>query len=160
MRAAREVAPLQRGPQWGHDADGRPTASVMTRLGPSVWIDSVSRRPRSGAGLLAGIPYGGVGDDVSGNGGAASVTGASDSEAREFARAFRAFLEWVHSAVEDRNEVAGLVGHDGVGWQAGGNPFIKRLPLENFDHLPGSVGVHGGRSILDAAREMLAALTG
>ena len=47
-----------------------------------------------------------------------SVSGASDSEAREFAQAFRSFLEWVHSdaAERDRNEVvtliAGFLGED------------------------------------------------
>ncbi len=41
------------------------------------------------------------------------VTAPSDSEAREFAAAFRSFLEWVHSDAagsRDRNEVAALVG--------------------------------------------------
>jgi len=40
------------------------------------------------------------------------MTGASDSEARSFAAAFRSFLEWVHSeqaGAWERNEVAGLV---------------------------------------------------
>jgi DNA polymerase III delta prime subunit len=39
------------------------------------------------------------------------VAGASDSEAREFATAFRSFLEWVHSEQDGarRNEVAALV---------------------------------------------------
>jgi hypothetical protein len=37
------------------------------------------------------------------------VTGASDAEAREFASAYRSFLDWVHSEQTDRNEVVALV---------------------------------------------------
>ena len=37
------------------------------------------------------------------------MTGASDAEARDFAIAFRAFLEWVHSGAEERDQVAELV---------------------------------------------------
>jgi hypothetical protein len=39
------------------------------------------------------------------------MTGASDSEAREFATAFLSFLEWVYSQQTDSNEVVELVGH-------------------------------------------------
>src|SRR5437879_4392771 len=41
------------------------------------------------------------------------MTHASDSEAREFAAAFRSFLEWVHSGpgAWERNEVVALVGN-------------------------------------------------
>src|SRR5580698_3454097 len=41
------------------------------------------------------------------------MAGASDSEAREFASAFRSFLEWVHSEQDGgrrRNEGAALIG--------------------------------------------------
>jgi hypothetical protein len=37
------------------------------------------------------------------------MTGASDSEAREFAAAFRSFIQWVHSTDSTRSEVADLV---------------------------------------------------
>jgi hypothetical protein len=38
------------------------------------------------------------------------MAGASDSEAREFAAAYRSFLEWVHSErSSERNEVVTLV---------------------------------------------------
>ena len=55
------------------------------------------------------------------------MTGASDSEAREFAAAFRAFLEWVHSDAlgEDRNEVAALVG-DFFGAEASDRSVVTR----------------------------------
>jgi len=59
--------------------------------------------------------------------------GASDSEAREFAAAFRAFLDWVHSVAKDRDEVAGLV----VGFlgaeRSGRSVVTRSLPV--FEHV-------------------------
>ncbi len=64
------------------------------------------------------------------------MTGASDSEARSFAAAFRSFLEWVHSeqaGAWERNEVARLVG-DFLGEQALGRSVVTRsLPV--FEHV-------------------------
>ena len=64
------------------------------------------------------------------------MTGASDSEAREFAAAFRAFLEWVHSdqaGSGDRNEVASLV-RGYLGDEASEQSVVTRtLPL--FEHV-------------------------
>jgi ATPase family associated with various cellular activities (AAA) len=59
--------------------------------------------------------------------------GASDSEAREFAAAFRAFLDWVHTGPEDRNEVAGLVGHF-LG-AAGSERSVVTRSLPVFEHV-------------------------
>jgi ATPase family associated with various cellular activities (AAA) len=60
------------------------------------------------------------------------MAGASDSEAREFAAAFRSFLEWVHSEQDGgrrRNEVAALVG-DFLGDGAAGLSVVARsLPV-------------------------------
>jgi hypothetical protein len=61
----------------------------------------------------------------------AVVAGASDSEAREFATAFRAFLEWVHSEQDarTRSEVAALVS-DFLGGGASGLSVVARsLPV-------------------------------
>jgi hypothetical protein len=64
------------------------------------------------------------------------VTGASDSEAREFAASFRSFLEWVHSEAatgRERNEVAALVA-DFLGDDALGRSVVTRsLPV--FEHV-------------------------
>ena len=64
------------------------------------------------------------------------MTSASDAEAREFAAAFRAFLEWVHSdqaGSGDRNEVAGLV-RGFLGDEASEQSVVTRtLPL--FEHV-------------------------
>lgn len=82
------------------------------------------------------------------------MTHASDSEAREFAVAFRAFLEWVYTAQEDRNEVVALVG-EYLGEDAADLSVVTRsLPV--FEHVnlqtaldawsvePGrKVGIHG-----------------
>ena len=54
--------------------------------------------------------------------------GASDSEARTFAAAFRSFLEWVHSdqaGARGRNEVAALVG-DFLGEEAVERSVVTR----------------------------------
>ena len=61
------------------------------------------------------------------------MTGASDSEAREFAGAFRAFLEWVHTDVQDRNEVAALVA-DFLGAEGSGRSVVTRS-LPAFEHV-------------------------
>jgi hypothetical protein len=56
------------------------------------------------------------------------MAGASDSEAREFATAFRSFLEWVHSEQDGgrrRNEVAALVS-DFLGDGASGLSVVAR----------------------------------
>jgi ATPase family associated with various cellular activities (AAA) len=64
------------------------------------------------------------------------MTGASDSEARRFAAAFRTFLEWVHSeqaGAWERNEVVGLVG-DFLGERALDRSVVTRsLPV--FEHV-------------------------
>ena len=64
------------------------------------------------------------------------MTGASDSEARRFAVAFRSFLEWVHSeqaGARERNEVAGLV-RDFLGEGALDRSVVTRsLPV--FEHV-------------------------
>src|SRR5580704_4014326 len=64
------------------------------------------------------------------------MTGASESEAREFAAAYRSFLEWVHS--EDalgrgRNEVVALVA-DCLGDDAGAQSVVTRS-LPPFEHV-------------------------
>jgi hypothetical protein len=63
------------------------------------------------------------------------MAGTSDSEAHEFAAAFRSFLEWVHSpaAMSERNEVAALVG-DYLGEGASEHSIVSRtLPV--FEHV-------------------------
>jgi cell division protease FtsH len=63
------------------------------------------------------------------------MSGASDSEAREFAQAFRSFLEWVHSdaAQRDRNEVVTLVA-EFLGDDARQHSVVSRsLPI--FEHV-------------------------
>ncbi len=58
---------------------------------------------------------------------------ASDSEAREFAAAFRSFLEWVHAGGDERDEVAGLVA-DFLGAEGSGRSVVTRsLPV--FEHV-------------------------
>jgi MoxR-like ATPase len=58
---------------------------------------------------------------------------ASESEAREFALAFRSFLEWIYTAQEDRNEVVALVG-EFLGEDATGLSVVTRsLPV--FEHV-------------------------
>lgn len=59
--------------------------------------------------------------------------GASDSEARAFARAFTAFLEWVHPAAQGRDEVAALV-IDFLGEQGSGRSVVARS-LPAFEHV-------------------------
>ncbi len=64
------------------------------------------------------------------------MTGASDSEARSFAAAFRSFLEWVHSGQAgawERNEVAGLVA-DFLGEGALDHSVVARS-LAAFEHV-------------------------
>jgi DNA polymerase III delta prime subunit len=62
------------------------------------------------------------------------MTGASDSEAREFAAAFTSFLDWVYSTRRDeRNEVVALVGEH-LGERAAEHSVVTRsLPL--FEHV-------------------------
>lgn len=66
---------------------------------------------------------------------AGAVTGASDSEAREFAAAFRSFLEWIHADADtgDRNEVAALVA-DFLGDHAADRSVVTRS-LAPFEHV-------------------------
>ena len=57
------------------------------------------------------------------------MSGASESEAREFAAAFRSFLEWVHSEDalgRERNEVVALVG-DHLGEDGSGRSVVSAL---------------------------------
>ena len=61
------------------------------------------------------------------------MTGASDSEAREFAGAFTAFLEWVHPAAQGRNEVAAVVA-DFLGVEGSGRSVVTRS-LPAFEHV-------------------------
>ena len=62
------------------------------------------------------------------------MTGASDAEARDFARAFRSFIEWVHSIGEsDQNEVVALV-QDFLGPQGRAHSVVSR-PLPVFEHV-------------------------
>jgi ATPase family associated with various cellular activities (AAA) len=72
-------------------------------------------------------------DDVSSTVGEARMTGASDPEAREFAAAFRGFLDWIHTDSGDRNEVAGLVA-DFLGEERSGRSVVTRS-LPTFDHV-------------------------
>src|ERR1035438_2793533 len=63
------------------------------------------------------------------------MTGASDSEAREFAALFRSFLEWVHSehaGARERNEVVALVS-DFLGEGASERSVVTRSLLA-FEH--------------------------
>jgi hypothetical protein len=62
------------------------------------------------------------------------MSGASDSEAREFAAAFLSFLEWVHSGAalgRGRNEVVALVG-DCLGEDGSAKSVVSRS-LAPFD---------------------------
>ncbi len=63
------------------------------------------------------------------------MSGASESEAREFAAAFRRFLEWVHSdeGTHERNEVAALV-RDFLGGEAAEHSVVTR-EVPPFDHV-------------------------
>jgi DNA polymerase III delta prime subunit len=63
------------------------------------------------------------------------TAGASEDEAREFAAAFRGFLEWVHSGavVVDRNEVAALV-QDVLGPGGTAESVVTRQ-LAPFEHV-------------------------
>lgn len=62
------------------------------------------------------------------------MTGASDQEAREFAKAFRTFLIWLHAAQSSvRNVVAALVGEftgDGVSDRS-----VVSRSLRPFEHV-------------------------
>jgi ATPase family associated with various cellular activities (AAA) len=63
------------------------------------------------------------------------MSGASDSEAREFAAAFRSLLEWVHSDEmlgRGRNEVVALVG-DYLGEDGSAKSVVSRS-LASFEH--------------------------
>ena len=64
------------------------------------------------------------------------MSGASESEAREFAAVFRSFLEWVHSDEafgRDRNEVVALVG-DYLGEDRSAKSVVSRS-LAGFEHV-------------------------
>jgi hypothetical protein len=62
------------------------------------------------------------------------MAGASDSEAREFATAFRSFLQWVHSEQEGKgNEVAALVG-EFLG-ETGSQCSVVARSLPAFEHV-------------------------
>ena len=63
------------------------------------------------------------------------MSGASDSEAREFAQAFRSFLNWVHSDAtdHDRNEVVALIG-DFLGEETAHHSVVSRQ-LQVFEHV-------------------------
>ncbi len=63
------------------------------------------------------------------------MTGASESEAREFAASFRGFLEWISGDAlgGDRNEVAALVG-DFLGTEASERSVVTRS-LASFEHV-------------------------
>ena len=85
------------------------------------------------------------------------MAGASDSEAREFATAFRSFLDWVHSEQDGarrRNEVAALVsdflgdGASGLSVVARSMPVFEQVNLQTalnaWSREPGrEVAVHG-----------------
>src|SRR5215470_9298531 len=62
------------------------------------------------------------------------MSGASDNEAREFAAAFRSFMEWAHSGnAQERNEVVALI-QDSLGAQGCAQSVVsRRLPA--FDHV-------------------------
>jgi MoxR-like ATPase len=68
-------------------------------------------------------------------GGEKPVSGASDSEARAFAAAFRSFLEWVHSERDEapRNEVVALV-LDHLGEESARESVVTRS-LALFEHV-------------------------
>jgi hypothetical protein len=69
-------------------------------------------------------------------GGGDGVTGPSDSEAREFAAAFRSFLEWVHAEEENggrRNAVVALLA-DFLGVEAAERSVVTRA-LSVFEHV-------------------------
>jgi ATPase family associated with various cellular activities (AAA) len=64
------------------------------------------------------------------------MAGASDAEAREFASAYRSFLDWLHSdraGANERNEVAALVG-DFLGEGASERSVVTRA-LPPFEHV-------------------------
>lgn len=61
------------------------------------------------------------------------MTHASESEAREFATAFRSFLDWIYRAQEDRNEVVALV-VDYLGEGATEQSVLTRS-LPAFEHV-------------------------
>ena len=63
------------------------------------------------------------------------MSGASDSEAREFAAAFRSFLDWVHTepGAWERNEVVQLIG-DYLGEGAADQSVVTRS-LPPFEHV-------------------------
>ena len=63
------------------------------------------------------------------------MTGAPESEAREFAAAFRSFLEWVHSddSVAGRNEVVRLIAKF-LDDEARGHSVLRR-DLPGFEHV-------------------------
>lgn len=61
------------------------------------------------------------------------MAGASESQAREFAAAFRTFLEWVHSDTGEDNEVATLIA-DHLGEGAAAQSVVTRS-LAPFEHV-------------------------
>jgi hypothetical protein len=89
------------------------------------------------------------------------MTGASDAEAREFAAAFRSFLEWVHSGhagARERNEVAALVS-DFLGEGASGLSVVTRsLPVFEQVNLQTALDAWSqepGREVLGELRRRL-----
>jgi hypothetical protein len=58
---------------------------------------------------------------------------APDDQAREFAAAFRGFLDWVHSAAREDNEVSALV-RDFVGPDGLHHSVVTR-ELPPFEHV-------------------------
>jgi ATPase family associated with various cellular activities (AAA) len=79
------------------------------------------------------------------------MTGASDSEAREFATAFRSFLDWIHRHDgEQRNEVVALVS-DFLGERASDQSVVSRaLPVFEHVNLQTALGEWSG----EAGREV------
>jgi ATPase family associated with various cellular activities (AAA) len=63
------------------------------------------------------------------------IRGATQAQAREFAQAFRSFLEWVHSdsARGERNEVAALIS-DFLGTEGSAHSVVTR-ELASFEHV-------------------------
>ena len=64
------------------------------------------------------------------------MTGASEVEQREFAAAFRSFLQWMHSDLNDpanRNEVVAVI-QDFLGEDRRAHSVVSR-PLPVFEHV-------------------------
>jgi ATPase family associated with various cellular activities (AAA) len=124
----------------------RVTISPRTIIAPAALrTRALPLRPPSSRAAMASAPLGrrragrgsrgivaadeGVSQTVCGT----FVMSASDLEAREFAAAFRSFLEWVHSGGDERDEVAGLV-KDFLGAEGVSRSVVTR-PLPVFEHV-------------------------